>query len=164
MSPIDVWTEAQLSTAKDLWENSDKSASQIAAIIGRTRSAVIGQAHRSGWQIASDKAKPVRRARPWGLDMKKRRPTPPKFKITHQWASLPEMPPIGLGEKLWTEGVAPVRLFDLAPHHCRWPLDGTWYCGGVADGDGPYCNDHHLIAHQAAPPALYPASFVRRFR
>lgn len=45
-----------------------------------------------------------------------------------------------------------VRLLDLKPDHCRWPLgatDGpdTLFCGEARDEPAPYCPEHCRIAY-----------------
>jgi hypothetical protein len=39
-----------------------------------------------------------------------------------------------------------VTFFDLAPHHCRWPISGEKlgisYCGRAKIEDGAYCQHH----------------------
>jgi hypothetical protein len=49
------------------------------------------------------------------------------------------------------ESSAFVRLWDLRPNRCRWPLGGLWdrvefFCGKPADGGCSYCREHRKRA------------------
>lgn len=41
-----------------------------------------------------------------------------------------------------------LALFDLQPHHCRWPVNDAPYmfCGGARDLNSSYCERHHRIS------------------
>jgi hypothetical protein len=45
-----------------------------------------------------------------------------------------------------------LRLEDLQPHNCRWPLNSAmqgeyFFCGGLRDGARPYCPTHVARAY-----------------
>ena len=54
------WTDERVDVLKQLWDEG-KTASQIAAVLGITRNAVIGKAHRIG---VSRRPSPIKRRKP----------------------------------------------------------------------------------------------------
>lgn len=57
--------------------------------------------------------------------------------------------------------VGGVSLLDLGPHHCRFPIDGGFFCGGTRRGDSSYCPHHHAIAYvKADKPAFASGGFM----
>lgn len=55
-----TWTDDRVEVLKQLWDEG-KTASQIAAVLGVTRNAVIGKAHRIG---VSARPSPIKRRKP----------------------------------------------------------------------------------------------------
>lgn len=52
----------------------------------------------------------------------------------------------------------PVKLVDLHPLHCRWPLGDVdspsfGFCGVRREGAGPYCCEHEGVAYAPNQPA-----------
>ncbi len=57
-----------------------------------------------------------------------------------------------------------VLLFDLEPHHCRFPLsDREGFCGAERKNDSPYCRFHHSIAYVREDGRGFAAGAFGRF-
>jgi GcrA cell cycle regulator len=121
-----TWTDEQIEHLRQRHADG-LSFSEIACELpGFSRNAVIGKAQRLGLAAR--------------VTISQRRPAPAKrvrgraSKITPQPAPEPKPP-------------EPVRLFDLEPHHCRWPVSGegadTLFCGASKrSGSSSYCRKH----------------------
>lgn len=95
----------------------------IGALMGRSRSAVIGRAHRLGLPRKEIPREAIPKATPKAI---------PK--------ATPKMPP----------QAGRCTLMELKNHHCRWPVDNGMFCGGPADlaAGASYCEFHQRIATQ----------------
>ncbi len=126
-----LWTEEEENQLVDL---QDKSASQAALILHKTRNAVIGKRHRMGLEsksgLVNGRSAGTRKTRPTGRPRLPYRPRP---------SEITELP----------SDVSPcaVTFAELAPHHCRWPLAAGDYCGAVKDEGCSYCRRHRRIAY-----------------
>jgi len=113
------WTDkrdAQLRTMRE----AGLTFSQIAAALGVTGRAAIGRADRLG---LAKQGQPAKRQR---LGRVVRPPPAPQ--------------PV---QKPESDGL--VSLFDLQPHHCRWPVgEGSPYvfCAHTKLDDSSYCGEH----------------------
>jgi GcrA cell cycle regulator len=140
------------------------TAAAIGKEIGVTRSAVLGKCHRIGLSCAGDtksKAQMGVLKKRFAKSMKLRVATKPdkaKAKITFD-AALQEMeaqPDVGR-----------VKLLDLEPHHCRWPVGSPdspsfAFCGEHRGMGSSYCKNHMIRAHRPPVVAIIPHRIVAR--
>jgi GcrA cell cycle regulator len=132
------WTEERIELLKQLTVEG-RSASIIAALLGVTRNAVIGKWHRL--RLSLNRPPRPRPSRP------PRVPRAPAVIRKPQIAYITSLP--------FESPENPLTLFELEPHHCRWPvgLEGGphLFCGNtVADGRS-YCGRHCKMAHTDRP-------------
>lgn len=148
-----IWPAETLERGRQMWVNGH-TASQIGSVLGVSRNAVIGQAHRRGWgarAAASPLAGKRRRVR--NLDyafhlvepsQTRRRRSPKRLVKT------PELKPVKFIPRV--DVVVPpslnVALVDLEHRQCRWPYgDGPFlFCGHARFGHESYCEAHVRIA------------------
>jgi len=136
------------------------NSGEIAQTIGNglTRNAVLGKAHRlraGGMSVptcalSTVKAAPKPPATPrsragtthvgYAFGKRFTKDVPPKLmKATPHDTIDPKTP--GL-----------VRMMDLQPHSCRWPLNSAtqgeyYFCGDLREGARPYCPTHVALAY-----------------
>jgi len=128
-----IWTRAQLEQAREMWV-AGKTATQIAAIVGKSRSAVVGKMKRLG--VLERATPPVKTVKRVATNVKK---------LTQEPDPLP--PPVFVSLK-------PVLLQNLKSHHCRAILgdvgmDGfAWYCGDPRAEGSSYCSHHRGLYTQ----------------
>jgi hypothetical protein len=102
----------------------------IGKLIGKTKNACIGKAHRLGLLIKVKKGAMFKPPKP------KPKPAPPK-------------PP----EAFPVIAIAPhrdgggVEMIDLKLWNCRWIFDDKTYCGRL-HASGSYCKDHAAIVYR----------------
>jgi GcrA cell cycle regulator len=153
-----TWTAERVETAKARWAEGYTSG-QIAAELGITRNAVLGQISRQGL-LKTDRAGKVARAP--RAPRKPRAPKPPGLRVgrlalrTGQFMtaaanddSIP-LPP----EPLPAPRARNVTLLELKPDDCRWPTGRTdeyprgeaLFCGDARHGGSSYCRYHLRIA------------------
>jgi GcrA cell cycle regulator len=143
---IKDWTPERTSHAMKLWREGF-SANQIArALGGVTRNAVIGKMHRIRMPGHTVKVR--------SSPIKTRRVHLPKIKPQPRWRSpfaayLAEQKPTPQPPAVID--VASVKLQDLEPHHCRWPVGDPQtpefgFCGCKKIAGTPYCHAHALRA------------------
>lgn len=79
-----------------------------------------------------------------------------KPKAAKDGAPQPSHIEIVKGEAFQPFRVDHVKLEDLRPGDCRWPLDGedgkTLFCGAARDGDRSYCATHRHLARAVWQP------------
>ncbi len=128
-----LWTAEEEQQLVDLPE---KTASEAARILNKTRNAIIGKRHRMGLESKSGMAN--------GRGKLKGPRKPPL-----QWQRQPRRPrPLATELTDLPSDVSPcaVTFAELATHHCRWPLAAGDYCGAVKDEGCSYCRRHRRIA------------------
>ena len=132
------WTEERDALLARLWAEG-YSASQIAAQItdvAVSRMAVIGRVHRLKL--------PPRKARERSIRPDSRRPRQfvPKQPTPPPRPQPPPPPPPGAPK------MRRLKLVDLKPHHCRWPIEeGPWvFCAADAASGEVYCPFHGRMA------------------
>ena len=157
----EAWQNWQLDILKAEWPKGTLSSSQIGNLIGKTRNAVIGKAHRL--KLGNRTPSGDRRS---GSDRKER---PPRVKATIPRAPKTNMAIIKKGvipPRFYPEAVPlttkpPISIMELVTNTCHAPVgygpDGlVVYCGDFTFADKPYCEGHCAMYY--APPR------VRRFR
>lgn len=151
------WTDEAIEQLRKM-RDEKMSFRSIAEVLGVSRNAAIGKAHRLGiWTEKSAKqpmaAKPVR--------VKREKPAfvPPAPKVRQvPEKPLPVVVPVVVEAEADPEGVA---LLDLSHFHCRWPLGpvravATHFCGRMKRDGSPYCDDHHRLSYRPFPGTLVP--------
>jgi len=115
------WTEARIAQLKAL-RRDGYSASEIAGVLGVTRSAIIGKIYRLGLRETPlpRRRNPAPHARI--------APPPPHIR--------PKPEPLQFT----------LLIFDLEPGQCRWPSDEDvkplTFCGASQEAGSPYCPVH----------------------
>lgn len=155
------WNEASVATMHKLWLDG-LSAREIAAALGSgcTRNAVIGKLHRTKlFSRDAPKMNPVRPGKPAPArrpetrivrTYPKAKPAPPARPVPAPEIAAADPPP-KIDPNAPLPKSRPVVLFDLKPHHCRWPLgdpkiETFRFCGAPRDGEHVYCAAHRLAA------------------
>jgi GcrA cell cycle regulator len=153
------WTDERVEKLKQLWL-AGHSAAQVAQTLGGvSRNAVIGKLHRlglTGIRVAA--------ARPRRIAPAAARPSRPVRSAKPARAAAPaaasDFAPAEPGLVRDTTG--------LRRHVCKWPIGDPRtadfsFCGRRAPGEGPYCPEHHRIAHRPTPaPPLDRDPVLRR--
>ena len=153
------WTDETVKTLEKLWANGLTSA-VIGKMLGKTRNAVLGKAHRLALPqrfIASAKPRSCERV----LE------TPPRMRPEKTAPSAHNQPTKPMaGDRNLRLRTAPqnevavgeVDIMALREWHCRWPRvepsapGGHVYCGAQRRNVGSYCAEHSAIAYQPAKP------------
>ena len=163
------WTDDRVETLKQLWLEG-LSAAQVARQLGGvSRNAVIGKLHRLGLTgVRAAAARPRRIAGAASRVSRLVRPQPPRLAKAALPPSLRPSPPMTSSPAaLLGPGLAR-DLSELRPHRCKWPIgdplaEDFSFCGRPTSGEGPYCREHHRIAHRPTPaPPLDRDPVVRR--
>lgn len=150
---MSFWTDEQKMRAAKLWQEG-RSASEIAAGFGVSRSSVIGIAHRNRdlfpnkpVSAKTNRApKPGRMARPFVI--RKVKPAWPGVGAMLEAVAIVDMPDPSFVPS------NPVTILALDSRTCRWPLwpisehpgAAGLYCGETTDGDSAWCRHHRLAA------------------
>jgi GcrA cell cycle regulator len=155
----ETWTAERLELLSKL-RSEGLSASQIAAELGVTRSAVLGKCHRLGLaRKASTKVSSPRSqqaSRPLDPPATAEPAMEPGPKpLTNTARHQPAEQPRELSRPVEAGSLGPkgLTIMELREGTCRWPLgDPTTpefrYCGGGAVLGLPYCAHHAQIAYQ----------------
>jgi hypothetical protein len=127
------------------------TASQIAAAVGRSRSAVCGRAHRLKIQLGLSNAGARHGDRPAKVT-KPKRPAPP----SRRHASTPQPVPI-VPARAPALVAGPVDLERLAPRACRYiagdpRLGGAMFCGALQAPGSAYCPPHRRLCYVPRAP------------
>jgi GcrA cell cycle regulator len=138
-----AWTEAELQRLRDLWA-AGKTAQEIADELGnKTRSAVLGRAHRSKLPTRISPVKQKAIEKKTEKRVKKTAAAPVLFETAPPCATL-DKPPANL-----------VSLLDLKTGQCAWPYgdpkeSGFGFCGQSCQAGSQYCAGHHKRVFQPA--------------
>jgi GcrA cell cycle regulator len=142
------WSTEHTEQLRALWGRK-LSASEIGAIIGCSRHAVIGKAHRIG--LPPIERAPARKPPVRGRDrqfprIRKRGRTPATIAAD---AELKDIPLTVIGEPRM------LSIVDLDSTTCRWPIgdprtSSFGYCGHPTGPASRYCAGHHAIAYRPA--------------
>lgn len=152
-----AWDSETLERIKRMWIDEDRSASEIAAVFGVSRCAVIGVLNRSGVKKLSlaPPRQPVAR------------PVKPKTKTRERYVE-PIVQPIvapALSAPEVDEVTIPVservKLVDLRANHCRFPIgdprsdEDFGFCGQPKESVvHAYCREHAAICYAGKGRAL----------
>lgn len=144
-----IWSAEDTEQLRALWGR-QLSAAEIGAIIGCSRHAVIGRAHRIGLPPIERKPAekpPVRRGAkkqfPW---IRKRCRSSGPVSEPCELEDIP-LPVIGEPRML--------SILEIDSTTCRWPIGDPrkpsfGYCGHPARPGSSYCAGHHAIAYRPA--------------
>ena len=138
------WNDENVTRLKELWEQG-LPTSQIGKLLGFTKNAVVGKAHRIGLER---RPSPIRRSAVKPDRKKARSPIIPKlnFEITKE-----EIKEIPNAKQSFQPAVK--NLFtNLTKRSCEWPEghpdeSDFKFCGKERFEDKPYCLDHCAIAY-----------------
>jgi len=123
------WTEEVINQLKQMW-NEGKSTGEIGKILGVSKNAVVGKAHRLGLE---SRPSPIKRSENIENGESKKKETKPKPKK----AAEPK-------KEKKKEGVS---LLELTSSSCRWPIgdpkDADFhFCGKEVVPGKNYCEKH----------------------
>lgn len=135
-----TWTKEQIAELCKLRDQGFTAAQIAAKIGGVTRNAVIGTANRLG--LVKQQTGPRT-----GSVVPKRKPVRKRVENHGNYVRLVEAVPPAV-PVIDQQAGAPVALFDLESHHCRWPIgDPVLFCGGTKLDGRAYCEHHYGIAY-----------------
>jgi hypothetical protein len=146
-----TWTPESIETLRGLAAQ-QFTASEIAAKLSLTRSAIIGKMRREGIAFQSGRAGRPRKNQ-WkrpnrgGVSTEARR----ILRSAVTGFDRPPTQPIEKFKPRAAKDVKPllVSFGDLASGHCRWPYGDKppfLFCGCLTGGDRPYCTGHSKLA------------------
>ena len=138
-----TWTEERVAELARLWE-SGHSASAIGRILGVSKNAVVGKAHRM--RLAS---------RPSPIRQERRAPVRRRLPILTKPVDK-SLPPVPVPEVEPLPEPAPVRAKDHKGAKCLWPIGDPrstdfHFCNAPAMEGKPYCSEHCARAYIARP-------------
>ena len=137
------WDDNNVAKLRDLWDQGLPTA-QIGKLLGFTKNAVVGKAHRIGLER---RPSPIRRTAVKPDRKKARSPVMPK--LNFEKASEPEI----TNTEPTTFQPVVKNLFNTSPKRgCEWPEGhpdeaGFHFCGKDRFEDKPYCLDHCAVAY-----------------
>lgn len=130
------WTEEKIEQLAKLW-NEGLTTGEIGRIIGMSKNAVVGKAHRLGLE---GRPSPIKR----DVNPKTKKKTKALDTDTSKKSDAPKT-------KLKTKEDL-IGLTDLTMHSCRWPIGDPkdkdfHFCGKEAIAGKPYCGEHVMVAY-----------------
>jgi len=137
------WNEGNVARLKELWDQGLPTA-QIGKLLGFTKNAVVGKAHRIGLER---RPSPIRRTAVKPDRKKARSPIVPTLKFETSKEELKET------TKLQTFQPAVKNFFtSQTKRGCEWPEGHPdeaefKFCGKDRFEDKPYCIDHCAVAY-----------------
>ena len=137
------WDDNNVSKLKELWDQGLPTA-QIGKLLGFTKNAVVGKAHRIGLER---RPSPIRRTAVNPDRKKARSPVMPKLNFEETTTNVPDQKE--------TNSFQPMvkNLFNSnVKRGCEWPEGhpdeaGFHFCGKERFEDKPYCIDHCTVAY-----------------
>ena len=138
------WNEENVSRLRDLWDQGLPTA-QIGKLLGFTKNAVVGKAHRIGLER---RPSPIRRTAVKPDRKKARSPIIPKLNFEAKKDEVKENP---VHEQTFQPVVK--NLFTKSVKRgCEWPEghpdeSDFKFCGKERFEDKPYCIDHCAVAY-----------------
>jgi GcrA cell cycle regulator len=151
--PPFAWNEMTISFLRYLWDDGG-SCSQIAAIMGTSKNAIIGKAHRL--KLPMRKTGTPRSERT--MEMAKDKAT--KSPVTMRVAAVAPLPHVLIPVCLVPASFEPnpCTITELSRYRCKWPEGNPaspdfHYCGAAKEpSDKPYCTHHAKIAFSPSRP------------
>lgn len=153
------WDEEALATLRASYA-ANMSYSEIAALIGKSRSAVAGKALRLGLKrdgagvktalsLGARSSPPIKQASIKQTVTKEPKPADSARRPTAKAAPDPVVGPVDAG-------AAAEAVLALARGQCRWPIGepdrrGFTFCSATAGAGSAYCGDHHARAWRPVP-------------
>ena len=140
------WDDKNVARLKELWDQGLPTA-QIGKLLGFTKNAVVGKAHRIGLER---RPSPIRRTAVKPDRKKARSPVIPKLNFENQSAS-DNKENENSSAKIFYPKIS--NLFhSTAKRGCEWPEghpdeDEFHFCGKDRFEDKPYCMDHCAVAY-----------------
>jgi len=138
------WNDDNVSRLKDLWDQGLPTA-QIGKLLGFTKNAVVGKAHRIGLER---RPSPIRRATIKPDRKKARSPVMPKLNFEEKHVEQKEIFTIRKAFLPMTKNIFSQNL----KRGCEWPEGHPnelefHFCGKERFEDKPYCLDHCAVAY-----------------
>ena len=138
------WNDSNVARLKELWDQGLPTA-QIGKLLGFTKNAVVGKAHRIGLER---RPSPIRRTAVKPDRKKARSPIVPKLNFETTKEEIKESPKV-------IQSFQPVvkNIFsNYTKSGCEWPEghpdeSDFKFCGHERFEDKPYCLDHCTIAY-----------------
>ncbi len=143
------WNESNVARLRELWDQGLPTA-QIGKLLGFTKNAVVGKAHRIGLER---RPSPIRRTAVKPDRKKARSPITPKLNFENSEESKEKT--IIKGHTKVEEGFQPTvknLLKNNTARGCEWPEghpdeSDFKFCGKERFEDKPYCLDHCAVAY-----------------
>ena len=137
------WNEENVLRLKDLWDQGLPTA-QIGKLLGFTKNAVVGKAHRIGLER---RPSPIRRTAVKPDRKKARSPMMPKLNFENQNNELAIK-----NNNTTFQPVIKNPFVTNIKRGCEWPKGhpdeaGFHFCGEERFSDKPYCLDHCAVAY-----------------
>ena len=137
------WDENNVTKLRELWDQGLPTA-QIGKLLGFTKNAVVGKAHRIGLEI---RPSPIRRTAVKPDRKKARSPVMPKLNFESKEENIPLKQ-----ESLSFQPVVKNLFVKSDKRGCEWPQGHPdeidfHFCGKERFEDKPYCLDHCAIAY-----------------
>ena len=138
------WNDENVARLKELWDQGLPTA-QIGKLLGFTKNAVVGKAHRIGLER---RPSPIRRIAVKPDRKKARSPVVPKLNFESQSV---EVNDVNQGVKSFTPPVANLFMNKIN-RGCEWPIghpdeSNFHFCMEERFGDKPYCIKHCTVAY-----------------
>ena len=138
------WNEENVSLLRDLWDQG-LPTSQIGKLLGFTKNAVVGKAHRIGLER---RPSPIRRTAIKPDRKKARSPVMPKLNFENKSTEQKEV-------EINTRIFRPTEknlFYNNIKRGCEWPKGHPdesefSFCGKERFEDKPYCLDHCAVAY-----------------
>ena len=137
------WDENNVSKLRELWEQGLPTA-QIGKLLGFTKNAVVGKAHRIGLER---RPSPIRRTAVKPDRKKARSPVMPKLNFETKREEITENK-----ESLTFQPVVKNLFTNQIKRGCEWPKghpdeNDFHFCGKDRFEDKPYCIEHCAVAY-----------------
>lgn len=144
------WTPELIKELKKLWKKG-LTTGEIGRVIGMSKNAVVGKAHRLGLE---SRPSPIKREEAPKKEKASRvikkvtKPAPKK----EQPAAVETAEPVKAVKKTKSGKNKGVKLVDLKPTSCRWPEGDPkdpdfHFCGKEAVPGKSYCEEHCAVAY-----------------
>ena len=138
------WNDDNVSRLRDLWDQG-LPTSQIGKLLGFTKNAVVGKAHRIGLER---RPSPIRRTAVKPDRKKARSPVIPKLNFENKFT---EQKDVGTNTKIFSPTVKNL-FYNNIKRGCEWPEGHPdefefRFCGKERFDDKSYCLEHCAIAY-----------------